>query len=132
MNTHTLTYRTTIHRKSHSRSSQVAHTAVRVLGNADNRLKMAQGLIVICTILGIFYAINLYSIISNTVALQHIGKETRALTSEVEALDTQYLKLSSKITPDALKTYGLGTGEVSFFIPRTSSLGSVATAGHEL
>ncbi len=128
-NAHTMTYRGT-RRSSHG--ATYAKVAARTFSSADNRLKMAQGLIVICAILGLFYAINLYSIISHTVALQHINSSSRALTTEVETLDTQYLALSSKITPDTLKSYGLEKGEVTFFIPRSSSLGHSGVGGHEL
>ncbi len=129
-NAHTMTYRT--HRRNHSQGATFAKAAVRGFSAAENRLKMAQGLIAICAILGLFYAVNLYSIISHTVALQHINASSRALTTEVEALDTQYLALSSKITPDTLKAYGLEKGEVSFFIPRSSSLGHASVGGNEL
>ncbi len=81
------------------------------------------------------YAINLYGVISDTVALQQIQRAASALSADVSALDTTYLHLSSKITPDTLHSYGLQEGEVSFFISRSpvaASGGRVAFSGNEL
>ncbi|MES2216389.1 MAG: hypothetical protein V4481_03765 [Patescibacteria group bacterium] len=132
-----MTYRTAVYRPHapYGRAQGIAGVT-KVIANAvsqsEFRMRAAQVLIATCAITGIFYAINLYSIISSTVALQHIGTESRALTSQIETLDGQYLKLSSTITPDTLATYGLQKGEVSFFISRSASLGRVAFGGHEL
>jgi len=55
-----------------------------------------------------------------------------SLAGTVQRLDSEYLELSSKVTPDNLKAYGFSQGQVSAYISRTSSLGSVALRGHEL
>ena len=89
-------------------------------------------LISICAFLVILYAFNVYSVISHTVALESVQKQTAALSSSVDSLDSQYLTLSSKASPDTLKEYGFMQGQVSAFISRTTSLGSVATRAHEL
>jgi hypothetical protein len=104
----------------------------RFLSHAGSRLHLAHILMTVASVLVLMYGISLYSIISNTVALQQTNRQSAALTTEIEALDTLYLTLSNKITPDTLASYGLEKGEVSFFIPRTQSLGRVALGGHEL
>jgi hypothetical protein len=77
-----------------------------------------------------FYGFSLYSLIENTVATQNVQKEISALNSDVQKLDTTYLELSSKVTPDSLKAFGLHQEKVSFFITR-SNIPSVAYVSHE-
>jgi hypothetical protein len=110
----------------------LAQTATHLFSQYEFRMKMTQVLMAVCAFLAIMYAANLYSIISDTVALKHLQNQTLALTSSVEELDTEYLSLSSKITPDALNSFGLETGTVSYFISRTGTLGRVALNGREL
>jgi hypothetical protein len=78
------------------------------------------------------YAVNIYKVISRTVALESVEKQIASLTTSVDGLDSQYLGLTSKISPDTLSDYGLSQGQVSVFISRTTSLGSVASRDHEL
>ena len=77
------------------------------------------------------YTVNVYSVISHTVALQGIQKQETVLASAVSDLDARYLDLGSAVTPDSLAEYGLTQGTVSAYIPRqsvTASLGSGALA----
>ncbi len=136
-NTGTMTYRTSLYgsERSYSRTygmARVAKGLANIISQREFRMRAFQVLIATCAVTGMFYAINLYSVISSTVALQHLGTESRTLTGQIETLDSQYLKLSSAITPDTLDAYGLKKGEVSFFISRSDSLGRVALGGHEL
>ncbi len=78
------------------------------------------------------YAMNIYSVVSRTVALEKIEKQTATLSNSVESLDSQYLTLSGKITPDTIHAYGFQPGAVAEFINRGASLGSLAMSGHEL
>ncbi|MEA2715519.1 MAG: hypothetical protein QOG91_547 [Candidatus Parcubacteria bacterium] len=89
-------------------------------------------LVIACAVFAYVYAVNIYRVISHTVALEKIEKEAASLSGAVGLLDSEYLDLSSKITPDNLKAYGFSEGQVSAYISRTSSLGSVALRGHEL
>ena len=89
-------------------------------------------LIAACSFLLMLYAVNVYRVISRTVALESVDKQTASLTTSVDSLDSQYLALTSKISPDALADYGLKQGQVSAFISRTTPLGSVASRDHEL
>lgn len=102
-----------------------------IFSQSEYRLRGTQAFMAVCAMLAIMYGSNLYSVISNTVALQHLNSQSQALTTDVEKLDSQYLNLSSKITPDTLNSYGLQKGEVSFFISRAASLGRVAIRGNE-
>jgi hypothetical protein len=90
------------------------------------RVFIAYALLGSSIFLALLYSFNLYSIISDTVAVQHLRQQTALLSTAVEELDSEYLKLSSNITPDRLEAYGLSQGKVSLFIPRTSSLGRVS------
>ena len=96
------------------------------------RLQIVYAILAVCAVLTVAYAINVYKVVSKTVALQKVQAETATLTSDTEKLDSQYLDLSRTITPDNLKKYGLEEGQVSAYISRTASLGSVAVRGHEL
>jgi hypothetical protein len=89
-------------------------------------------LIVVSAVLAYFYATSMYSVISNMVAIEKLQSKTAALSASVSDLDSKYLALSSRLTPDALKSYGLTSGSVSEFVSRTSSLGSAKAEGHEL
>lgn len=109
----------------------IAQTTAHLFAQYEFRLRAAQVLLALSAFLAIMYAANLYSIISDTVALKQIRNQTLSLTTSVEELDSQYLSLASKITPDSLSAYGLATGEVSYFISRTASLGRVALNGRE-
>jgi hypothetical protein len=110
----------------------LAQTAAQLFAQYEFRMRAAQILMAICAFLAIMYAANLYSIISDTVSLKQTKSQTLTLNDSVEQLDTQYLSLSSKITPDTLGSFGLQNGEVSYFIPRTGTLGRVALNGREL
>lgn len=98
----------------------------------DYRRQITQALLLTCMVMALAYAINLYRVISHSLALQSITREQASLDSSIQALDSQYTSLSNKITPDMLHTYGFDQGKVSAFISRTASLGSVSMVGHEL
>lgn len=85
-----------------------------------------------CAISALFYAVNLYSLISHTVAMQQIEGRAVLLASALSSLDAEYLKLTSAITPDALAEHGLVPGKVSLYVTRPASTASLAAGGHEL
>ncbi len=78
------------------------------------------------------YSVNLYRVISHTVALQQVVAQTKTLNGAVDSLDGQYIALSHTITPDAVSERGFDQGKVSAYISRTASLGRIALVGHEL
>ncbi len=98
----------------------------------EYRRRITLALLAGCAFLLLIYAVNVYSIISRTIALEAIQKQTATLTTAVDSLDSEYLKISGRIGPDSLKEYGFTQGQVSVFIPRNSSLGSLAARTHEL
>ncbi len=93
---------------------------------------ISYGLLGACALLGMIYSINLFSMISNTIAVKNLRSESNQIARSLEELDGQYLAISSNITPDKLSRYGLEQGKVSLFITKTASLGRVALSGHEL
>ena len=93
------------------------------------RMHISYALIASCMLMILIYAVNVYSMISRTVAMQKIETQAAVLDTKVAALDTQYLGLSSAITPDSLSAYGLDQGQVSEFITRATR--PVAMSGHE-
>lgn len=93
------------------------------------RRTITSALIMACIVSALFYAANLYRVISHTIALQQIAQETKTLNASVQELDAQYLTISKSITPDVIRSYGYGQASVKAFISRTS-LGRVALAGH--
>jgi len=88
-----------------------------------------------CVLAAAFYAVSLYSLISHTVALRQIEGSITAVSSEIAGLDSQYLALSSAVTPDMLAAHGFSAGQVSLYITRsapTASIPALAQGGHEL
>lgn len=83
-----------------------------------------------------WYAVNLYSLVSRTIALRQTEKSIASVSSQVSDLDSQYLKLTSSVTPDELANYGLSEGKVAVYIKRNQSTASLlptlAQSGHEL
>lgn len=78
-------------------------------------------------IAALFYAVNLYTVISHTVAIGEIERETSLVIGARNDLDAQYLDLGSAATPDTLAKYGLTAGKISAFISRTSPTASAPT-----
>jgi hypothetical protein len=98
----------------------------------EHKKRLAYAMIFGCLFLVFIYAMNLYRVISRTVAIQDVNTQTVALAKSVDGLDSRYLELASQATPDKLSEYGMTQGEVTEYISRTASLGRVALGGHEL
>lgn len=105
----------------------------------ENRMGVARVLMVACLALTLFYAFNLYRVISRTVALEKINSDISTVNNSVTTLDAKYLELSSAITPDTVKQYGFSQAKVSMYVTKTPlttrSVGShdgLAVGGHEL
>lgn len=99
----------------------------------EYRAKIAGLLLVGCLALAAFYGLNVYLLISRTVATQHIQAQTASLSSSVDALETTYIGLSNAVTPEALKAHGMQEGQVSLYVKKAPALGrGVALSGHEL
>ncbi len=73
--------------------------------------------------LAVFYAFNIYSIVSHTVAIEKIESRVTTLQSSVQKLEAQYISLSNKITPEMINHFGLHESKVSAYIERTHVLG---------
>lgn len=113
----------------------IAHTYTTA---REYRLEITYALLATCAALVIAYGINVYSLISHTIALQKIQAQVLTSNNSLKDLDSKYITLSSTITPDTLKQYGFAPAQVSEFITRsavgTASLEgskSVAIRGHE-
>lgn len=98
----------------------------------EYRRQITLALLATSLVLVTIYAVNLYRVISNTLAIQNIRAEVATLEMSLDKLDSQYIALSHTVTPDAVTARGFDQGEVSAFISRTASLGRIALAGHEL
>lgn len=101
----------------------------------DHRAILTAALLFGSVLCAAFYAFNLYTLISHTVALRQIDSQMVAIGSELSSLDSEYLKLASAITPDAVTAHGLMPAQVSVYITRpqpTASIGNLAQGGHEL
>jgi cell division protein FtsB len=93
---------------------------------------VTRAFLVVCAFLIALYGFNIYKVVRNTVAMEQIQKQTVEMSAKIDALNSQYLTLSSQITPDNLKEYGLSETKVSVYVSRSASLGSVALRDHEL
>lgn len=89
-------------------------------------------LIGFCFLLALVYGMNLYSVITHTVALQKIEKRIATIEQSVQILDAKYISLSSGITKEMAKNYGLRETGVSVYINRTVSLSQVALRASDL
>jgi hypothetical protein len=107
----------------------LAHTYTTIHGY---RRHITLALLATSAVLVAIYAINLYRVISHTIALKHVTTQVASLDASVDKLDSQYIALSHSITPDAIAARGFDQGKVSAFISRTTSLGRIAMVGHEL
>lgn len=114
----------------------------RVLVNtAENvhayRMNITIAILCASVICAAFYAMNLYSLVSRTVAIRQVERQVTAVSSVISDLDSKYLTLTSNITPDTLVGRGFAVGKVSAYIKRSQSTATiqptlVARAGHEL
>jgi len=115
----------------------------RVLVNtAENvhayRMNITIAILCASVICAAFYAMNLYSLVSRTVAIRQIERQVTAISSVISDLDSTYLTLTSNITPDTLAAHGFTAGKVAAYIKRGQASASavqstlVARAGHEL
>jgi hypothetical protein len=115
----------------------------RVLVNtAENvhahRMNITIAILCASVLCAAFYAMNLYSLVSRTVALRQAERQVTAVSSAISDLDSTYLTLTSAITPDTLAAHGFTAGKVAAYIKRSEMTASaqqptlVARAGHEL
>lgn len=98
----------------------------------EHRARITSALFAMCLVMVVAYAAYLYSAISRTVSIQKTDKAAALLAASVDALDADYIRMSSRITPDTIAAHGFSRTKVSAFIPKTASLGRVALGGHEL
>ncbi len=101
----------------------------------DRRALLSLILLVACAVTALFYIMNLYFLIDKTVAIKNIDDKISALNSDVVALDAEYLKVTSRITPEIISSYGLAQAKVSMYIKRpapTASAVNLASGSHEL
>jgi len=80
----------------------------------------------------ITYVFNIYTVISRSVALQHVEASIAEVSETIQKLDSQYIGLSNRITPELVRARGMSEGKVASYISRTSSLGVVSLSGYEL
>lgn len=103
-------------------------------------MRISLALMIVSIALALFYVINIYVIISRTVAMQKVDSEIKSTENVVKSLDAKYLELSNKIAPDNLGAYDMSQGKVSEYISRGSSsalskvenVSRVAVGSHEL
>ena len=98
----------------------------------EYRRQITLALLATCLVFAFGYAINLYRVISYTVALRQIEAETVAADAAIRTLDAEYLGVSGAITPESLRSHGFSQGKVSAFISRTAPLGRSLLPGYEL
>ena len=101
------------------------------------RMNITLALLAASVLCAAFYAMNLYSLVSRTVALRHVESQLTTVSGDISDLDSKYLTLTSAITPDTLAAHGFAAGKVAVYITRTETTASaqptlVASAGHEL
>ena len=96
------------------------------------RVVIMRVLCVGCVLSTLWYGLNVYQAISRTIAAEQVSASVSKLSNSVNDLGTQYIKLANQASPSALAAHGMTVTGVSAYIPRTTSLGSVAIAGREL
>lgn len=98
----------------------------------EYRAYITYALLGMSAILVFLYALNIYSVVSKSVAVREITGNIAAISADVQELDGRYLELSNSITPEMLKSHGMSQGTVSAYISRTPVLGRVALRGNGL
>ncbi|MEI8249117.1 MAG: hypothetical protein WCG07_01325 [Candidatus Taylorbacteria bacterium] len=98
----------------------------------EYRVQITTALMATCLVLLALYGINVYMVISHTMAVQSSEKSIATLGSTVARLDAQYLDLSKGITPATLQAHGFSQGQAESYIHRTTSIGQAHIAGNEL
>lgn len=88
----------------------------------DNLRIISYTFLIGCLILVVIYSLNLFKVISNTVAVQQTDAKMTALSSSVDQLDSEYLSLTGNINPDNLGDYGMTKGKVSMYISKVPVL----------
>lgn len=96
---------------------------------AEYRLHITYALFAACAALVLAYGINVYSLISHTIAIQKVQGELLSSNNSLRDLDSKYIALSGTITPNTLRSYGFEPAQVSEFISRTTVLGSAVNEG---
>jgi len=86
----------------------------------------------ICALSMIAYVFNIYTVISHSVALQQTETNIAKVSETIQKLDTQYIGLSNRITPELVRAHGMSEGKVTSYISRNPSLGVVSLSGYEL
>jgi hypothetical protein len=86
----------------------------------------------ICLLFAMTYVFNMYRVISYSVALQNVEVNIVSVQNDVQELDTRYISLSNRITPDLVRSRGMKEGVVTNYISRNSSLGMVSLSGYGL
>lgn len=90
----------------------------------EYRLQISYALIAACALMAVMYGLNLYGVVSRTVAIEQTNKQAAALATSVQSLDAKYLELSQSVAaPSALAARRLSRGEVSQYISRSPSAG---------
>ena len=97
----------------------------------DYTNKITGTILLLCAFFAILYGINIFKTITRTVSIQRAQTEITALSSQVSALDSQYLKLSASVTPNILASYDLSHGHISHFISMSPTVDHFALTGHE-
>ena len=87
---------------------------------------------ILCVAMVVFYALNLYKIVANTVAVGKNEKDMIAMNKAVIDLDSKYTQMSNAITQDSVQSHGLARIPVSRYISRTSKIGRLTLGVHEL
>ena len=96
------------------------------------RAHITYALFGMCAVLMIAYVFNMYTVISHSVALQQAETNIAKVSETIVKLDTQYIGLSNRITPELVRARGMSEGKVASYISRTPSLGVVSLSGYEL
>ena len=109
----------------------------KIIARTDNhtnefRAHITYALFGMCAVLMIAYVFNMYTVISHSVALQQAETDIAKVSETIVKLDTQYIGLSNRITPELVRARGMSEGKVASYISRTTSLGVVSLSGYEL
>ena len=99
----------------------------------EYRARLSLALLISAAALMVFYTIQVYVVVSRTVAVEKLDNQIASMSSSLNKLDATYLGMSRSITPDMMADYGLTAGVVTAYIQPTpgTATGVLAAAGHE-
>src|SRR6185436_12468608 len=95
----------------------------------NHRAYITYALLAVSVCMMMIYIFDIYKVIATSVSVSKAEAQVSLLESSVQELDSEYIKLSNRITPELVHKHGMSEGTITSYISRTNSLGVVSLGG---